>query len=1013
MWRLSCACWTCAERRWVLLLLFFAHVILAQRLLWQRVQEPLWWPLLAGWLLLPVFYVRSAGAVWRLGWQGRLLLGLDVVLLVWSAVRGSGWLAWFALAVFMAAVLLGRTNRAGDRSLFRLSLLPLLSAGVPPFLADRFGVEFPVRLAEACSVLGAGWGWETVLSGSSVLGVGGEFSLEQLCSGGLCWTWVLSAGLWWALLQRRSVLQSVLLLVCACAVAGAGLLAGGLWCVWWLSAGAGAVSAVDINGLLLVPQLLLVLSADSLLLFLTSPVLRPELLEARRETGVFEQELLNPLEVFWNRFVAAERRSFGQRVEFRMPDGTALPWARMIRLACETWFSTRSVWFLILGLPAVVLMISAGAAISRVSAERAVLSVRVEARLNEALAGGSLQSAEHFFQVLEGYGLASPVLRYRFAEALWRTGDRASAWREMLELSEFGASGLAAAHLWLVERAQEPEPFQELSLAEQQRHLELALRTEAGDAEIYRHLAEVLLRLGETALAERQLLRAAELNSEYVNALFRLRSRRGGLQLPDAMLNRRLQQLQEQLADEAGVRVVSDSLQLAELYVLSRQPQQAEVVLRSGLRKFPSEELRRGLSELLSGRVAAQMDAVNFDGRSVRRDVEEAIELWPTGAVGVRLAARLLLSGVVLRREPLEQLRGVWLSGEAETIVAGADADEIPMLRALVKVLLWDAGELSLEPSVLRVTEDGPLLLGLVRLRGASEQAGLLTEHFLERLSGAADDAVVPLLRWRVLLAAGRYAELRTEVAGLPGAEGRDRAGVDLLLGRSWLDEFDEIAGRPRTGIEQLMRWVPAEPMADEAAEQLQRLREAAAVPAVRTLAIDRLCRVVLSGGAWGELAERELTVLRAAGLSAEYLLGRVGDLAAAMGRYEQAVPWQRQALAAAAQRSYLRLNNLAICLLRAEGVRAADECQQLVEEALRLRENHPQLLATRGEILLRRGEHVRARGDLEASLAVAPGSGEVWELLAECCALGGDEVAAMRARAERARLEGLAAEPN
>ena len=34
-------------------------------------------------------------------------------------------------------------------------------------------------------MLGAGWGWETVLSGSSVLGVGGKFSLEQLCSNGL------------------------------------------------------------------------------------------------------------------------------------------------------------------------------------------------------------------------------------------------------------------------------------------------------------------------------------------------------------------------------------------------------------------------------------------------------------------------------------------------------------------------------------------------------------------------------------------------------------------------------------------------------------------------------------------------------------------------------------------------------------------------------------------------------------------------------------------------------------
>ena len=1012
MWSLSSAWLTRGARRWWLVLLFCVHVILAQRLLWQRIHEPQWWPLLAGWLLLlPLFYVRSAGAVWSLGWQGRRLLQLDVVLLVWASVRGSGWLALLALAVFMGAVLQGRMNRAGDRSLFRLSLLPLLSVGLPPFWAERLWVELPLRLAEACSVLGAGWGWQTILSGSRVLGPGGQFSLELLCGGGVCWTWVLSAGLWWGLLQRRSVVQCVLLVVCAGAVAGAGLLAGGLWGVWRLSAGAEAAGVSYINGMLLVPQLLLVLSADSLLLFLSSPVLRPELLEARRETGVFEQELPNPLEVFWNRFVAAERRSFGQRVEFRLPDGTALPWARLVRLACETWFSTRSVWFLIFGAPAVVALLSAGALFSRVAAERAVLSVRLEAQLNAALAAGSRQSAERVIQVLEGYGQGSPVLRYRFAETLWRTGDRASAWREMQELSELGVSGLAAAHLWLVEQAQQPEPYQELSLAEQQRHLELALRTEAGDAEIYFRLAEVLLRLGESGLAERQLLRAAELNSDYVNALFRLRSQRGPLRLPDAMLTGRMQQLRSQLEGEAGQAAAS--LQLAELYVLSRQPQQAEDVLRSALQKFPNEDVRRGLSELLSGRVAARMDALNFDGRSVRRDVEEAIGLWPAGSGGVRVAARLAISGVLLRRELLQQLRGVWLSDEADVAVSVKSADDRQMLRAIVGVLVWDAGELTLQTGSLRVTEDGPLLLGLLRLRGASEQSASLADQFLGQLSGLGDDASVRLQRWQVLLAAGRYVELRGEVDALWGVAGMERERVELLVGRSWLDEFDELAGRPRVGIELMMKWVPEVPRADEVAEQLQRLRQAAAKPAVRTVAIDRLCRVVLSGGEWGEQAERELTELRAAGLSAEYLLGRVGDLAAAVGRYEQAVPWQRQALAAATERTYLRLNNLAICLLRAEGVGAAEECQSLIEEALGLSENHPQLLATRGEILLRRGQHVRARGDLEASLAAGSGSAEVWGLLAECCELSGDELMAERARAEQSRLEQLAAELN
>ncbi|MFN9035524.1 MAG: hypothetical protein ACK5YO_04470, partial [Planctomyces sp.] len=160
----------------------------------------------------------------------------------------------------------------------RLSLLSFVAAGVPPFVEQKLWSQLTLWLAEVCSVQGAVWGWQNVLSGTQLLGPRGELSLEVLCGSGLCWTWVVSAGLWWALLQRRSVLQAVLLVVCACAIACVGLLTGGLWAVRQLSAGAESIIVLYVLGMLMLPQLLLVLCADCLGFFLTSTMFRAVLL---------------------------------------------------------------------------------------------------------------------------------------------------------------------------------------------------------------------------------------------------------------------------------------------------------------------------------------------------------------------------------------------------------------------------------------------------------------------------------------------------------------------------------------------------------------------------------------------------------------------------------------------------------------------------------------------------------------------------------------------------------------
>ena len=97
----------------------------------------------------------------------------------------------------------------------------------------------------------------------------------------------------------------------------------------------------------------------------------------------------------------------------------------------------------------------------------------------------------------------------------------------------------------------------------------------------------------------------------------------------------------------------------------------------------------------------------------------------------------------------------------------------------------------------------------LLRQRGAVEGADELTNRMLEQLQSVPASQSQQLLRLELLLAAGRYVELRAEAERLRGADGVSESAAEAILGMSFLNEYDERAGRPRRGVERMMRWLP------------------------------------------------------------------------------------------------------------------------------------------------------------------------------------------------------------
>jgi tetratricopeptide (TPR) repeat protein len=397
------------------------------------------------------------------------------------------------------------------------------------------------------------------------------------------------------------------------------------------------------------------------------------------------------------------------------------------------------------------------------------------------------------------------------------------------------------------------------------------------------------------------------------------------------------------------------------------------------------------------------LDGGEFDGMAAIRWLEEAVLLDPRQPEAVNLAVRLRTVGVTLRPDVVALL--VAASPAAEAVESGPEAPERALQRHLMRVLSeGTVGELN--PDVAEAQQVS-LLVQLLRVLGAEDEAGRVADQLLERLAVLPVTGVRNERRVEILLAAGRFAELRVVLQSLLGRSSPwNTAPLQRLQGLAIVAEYDVLAGRPSADWRVLSRWLP--PLAsgeEQVGLRLKLLEAALANTAVVAQAIDRLSREVLAGGGTRPGAERLLTQLQSTGRNVGVIWTKMAGTAAAVGRYSEAVQWYRKSLQLTSERGYGVLNNLAFCLIRSSGVAAAEEAFALVQEGLQQAPDHPALLATRGEILLRQGLVVRARADLERALELNPGGIVVQTLLRELYEREGD-------RQGLERLQGLHGRP-
>ena len=285
--------------RWPLLLLLLAHVPMSGLFFWNRVQQGSWQAGPLALLAVVVFYWLRCSP--RVRWTGlcSVFLVLDVLCLLTGSVADSPWLVSTGLVFLTAAWGLSSIDITTDRSLFSLSLLPLSVTGFPDFVNAELGARMVSGITSLTSILSTRR--EIIHYREDVVlgGVKGSVDLGELCGGGLAWYPMILLTLIWLISQRRSLIQSICLLVCVVPIAVASMVVTGSLVLGLVLSGSQLfVASVWVAGLVLVVGCVLMLSADALLIFVTAPVAGPE--DARDENVV-----LNPISTWWNVVVSA------------------------------------------------------------------------------------------------------------------------------------------------------------------------------------------------------------------------------------------------------------------------------------------------------------------------------------------------------------------------------------------------------------------------------------------------------------------------------------------------------------------------------------------------------------------------------------------------------------------------------------------------------------------------------------------------------------------------------------
>lgn len=252
-------------------------------------------PVCAGFLLLLLLRRRSADRI-RWGKLESLLLLIDAACLVLAFFRQD--LVWAGLACVFATAAFAASyvDRIGNRHLGGLALLIWAAIGIPGHIASPLQRQATTTVTQLASNLA----WRIEISnyreGQTLHSISSSVDIRQLLWNPAAWTCVFLMTVFWGVLLRRSVLQTLGLLLSMIPVF---LLATSLQALWLLQPRTGSPFGSPLaSSLCLLPIYLgMLASTDFFIRFVTAPV---PIVARQGDAGGWD----NPFIHYWNTLVA-------------------------------------------------------------------------------------------------------------------------------------------------------------------------------------------------------------------------------------------------------------------------------------------------------------------------------------------------------------------------------------------------------------------------------------------------------------------------------------------------------------------------------------------------------------------------------------------------------------------------------------------------------------------------------------------------------------------------------------
>lgn len=641
----------------------------------------------------------------------------------------------------------------------------------------------------------------------------------------------------------------------------------------------------------------------------------------------------------------------------------------------EEWFLSRNPFLAAFGIPFLALTAWLGIQIFGRSVDRQTSADAYRTILAGAEQAADAQTSELCIRALIGLKPDDLTARMQLAELFWKTGRQEEAWQEFLALTRIGEQGFPDAHMWIVRNSLSASPFRKLTNHNLIQHLQRVLEAQPRNSEAHGLLAELYTNDREWLLAEQHLQSAAEIADEWLIPLVELQRMLGKQQTAIDRLQEFEQKLTTGLArdpDDTPLR-----LKLAQTMALQNRAAEAVLLIEKQRGIADSSELQRYQSELLlvQARQLLYSGTINRD-RSLSL-VMQSLQLNPDNLNALHLAVDLEEMGAICPPAQSAELLAHWQKMASDQ--QGPPEQQLGL--ALVAALdgqYSEAADRLLSVIQTQPDEKARLIFWLMQAGRNSEAtaaAAEITDSTAPENMTEADRALAA----RCLLAAGQYARVRTLLA----ADGELPSGDELerLYGSACIREFDEAVSRPPRNPAVPSQWLPVMPGGNEDVRLLILLRTAASIPVTRTEAIDRLARVSLLTGSVAQRAQDFLLQLRSSGTDAENVLIIMGTTAMLHQRWQIAIDSLQQANSLGMGRNPVVLNNLALATVRGPAA-AAQNALTLINQALELVPNNPEMLSTRGEIFVAMQRWTDARRDLEESIRIRGGRPKVHRLL-------------------------------